>query len=141
IFALTPLAALLLTSALPAGSVTLGEPVARDIIIRVPPEAKGRLRADEYRDDALTTDTLLSDGRRYDCWVSGVEPGDDVTISVSTAAFSPAVVILPEPVCNGRTALYVDQASFSSPLRASVTFNAPRNSYGVLVTSRRPGDV
>lgn len=109
--------------------------------VPVPAEAKGDLRSADYHDDALTAQSLLSDGRRYDCWVFGVEPGDDVTISVNTAAFSPVVVILPEPVCNGRTALYMDQASFSSPLHASVTFNAPQNSYGVLVTSRRPGDV
>lgn len=126
------LAATLLLSSLPASAETR---------FPVPPEAKGVLGADEYRDDALTTESLLSDGRRYDCWVFGVEPGDDVTISVNTAAFSPVVVILPEPVCNGRTALYMDQASFSSLLHASVTFNAPHNSYGVLVTSRRPGDV
>lgn len=99
------------------------------------------LTSDEYRDDALTAQSLLSDGRRYDCWVFGVEPGDDVTISVNTPAFSPVVVILPEPVCDGRAALYVDQSSFSSLQHASVTFNAPHNSYGVLVSSRRPGDV
>lgn len=109
--------------------------------VPVPAEAKGDLRSADYYDDALTAQSLLSDGRRYDCWVFGVEPGDDVTISVNTAAFSPVVVILPEPVCNGRMALYMDQASFSSLLHASVTFNAPHNSYGVLVTSRRPGDI
>jgi hypothetical protein len=118
----------------------LPPPVAADIILRIPPEARGELPANGYRDAALTPDSLLSDGRRYDCWVFGVEPGDDVTIAVNTPAFSPAVVILPEPVCNGRAALYMDQAAARSPLHAAVTFNAERNTFGVLVTSRRPGD-
>ena len=117
-------------------------PPLRDIIIEVPPESKGLLRSGEFQDEALTTDSLLSDGRRYDCWVFGVEPGDDVTISVNTNAFRPAVAILPEPVCDGRSALYFDQASASTSLvHASVTFNAPRNAFGVLVSSRRPGAV
>lgn len=129
-------AAVILASSAVTTSVVIAE--SR---VPVPPEAKGDLRSADYHDNALTEQSLLSDGRRYDCWVFGVEPGEDVTVSVNTPAFSPVVVILPEPVCNGRTALYVDQAAFSSPLHASVTFNAPRNSYGVLVSSRRPGDV
>lgn len=137
VFASVLLAALALAGSSPAAA----GPSLRDIIIEVPRESKGLLRSDEPRDDALTTQSLLSDGRRYDCWVFGVEPGDDVTVSVNTNAFSPVVVILPEPVCDGRAALYIDQASGSSRLHASVTFNAPRNAFGVLVSSRRPGDV
>jgi len=134
-------AAILLAALALAGASHGAAGTRRDIIIEVPPEAKGLLRSDEPRDDALTAQSLLSDGRRYDCWVFGVEPGDDATVSVNTNAFSPVVVILPEPVCDGRTALYMDRASGSSRLHASVTFNAPRNAFGVLVSSRRRGVV
>lgn len=134
-FASVSLAALSVAGSSPAAA----EPSHRDRVIHVPPESKGLLQSDLPRDDALTTQSLLSDGRRYDCWVFGVEPDDDVTVSVSSDMFSPAVVILPAPVCNGRAALYFDQASSSSFFHASVTFNAPRNAFGVLVSSRQLG--
>ena len=120
------LSVLLAALSLAASPPAVAGPSARDIIIEVPPGSKGLLESDEPRIDALTEQSGLSDGRRYDCWVFGVEPGDDVTVSVSSDAFPPVVAILPEPVCDGRAALFFDQAGRASPGHASVTFNAPR---------------
>lgn len=132
-------ASVLLAALALAGTWPAAEPSPCDIIIRVPPEAKGRLESHEPRDAALTSQSLMSDGRLYDCWVFGVEPGDDVTLTVETRAFRPAVAVLPTPVCDGRTPIYSDQAS-GAPLRqTSVTFNAQRNAFAVLVSSREPG--
>ncbi len=110
-----------------------------DILFDVPPEARGRLDSHVARHGALSAaPERLIDGRRADCWVFGLEPGDDAVVTVTSRDFAPVLEILPAPVCTGRAVLYSDADVANSPHTARVRFETDVNAWGVRVSGAAP---
>lgn len=116
-------------------------PSPADLLLQVPAGAEGALTSGRTVEGTLTRDGLSSDGRPQDCWVLGIEPGDDVIVTAASPDFHPRLAILPEPVCTGRQPIYRNDGADRTAPNARVAFNADRNAYAVLIAGAASGDL
>lgn len=133
----TPLA--LVATALFWGPPGVGGPLAAENRLSVPPDALGVLRSDMTAATTLSSESHREGDRYRDCWIFGIEPGDDAIVVAQSEAFDPVIEILPGPVCSGRHALYLNDDAAPGTRNAQVAFNAGRNAWGVIITSYSPG--
>ena len=132
----TPL--FLVTTALLWGVLAVGGPLAAENRLSVPADAAGVLRSHMTASTTLSPESLREGDRYRDCWIFGIEPGDDAIVVATSAEFDPVIEILPGPVCSGRQALYVNDDAVPETRNARVIFNAGRHSWAVIVTSYSP---
>ena len=133
----TPLA--LVATTLLWVALGVGGSAATEDRLSVPADAMGVLRSNMTAASNLSSASHREGDRYRDCWIFGIEPGDDAIVIAASEEFDPVIEILPGPVCSGRHALYLNDDAAPGTRNAQVAFNADRNAWGVIITSYSPG--
>lgn len=120
------------------GAMAVGGPLAAENRLSVPADAMGVLRSNVTAATALSPESHRVGDRYRDCWIFGIEPGDDAIVIAASEEFDPVIEILPGSVCSGRQALYVNDDAAPGTRNAQVAFNADHNAWAVIVTSYAP---